>query len=288
MRGFAQHPALDGLLTIRHLELRQRGRPAGSCASSPSDGPRVHGLSSHALHRRRGLGVARRRRAARGDADRPDQAPRRKLLADLHRRRRSSTARSAGSAPARSPSPRAKRDGAVVEARRATCTGSNGACPTTPTSTTSTPSSRRNPAPWITVADLRRQRAAVPDTRVRAVPRLPVGRRRGLLAPARRLAGMRRRARRSRDGEDVWIGVDVGGERSASAVVWVNAALHVGAAHLPRRRRRPRGRRPRPRARRPLQRPRAGLRPVAVRASRAGTRARRAARASRSRSTTRA
>jgi len=32
---------------------------------------------------------------------------------------------------------------------------------------------------------------------------------------------MRRRAR-VHDGEDVWIGVDVGGERSATAVVWVN------------------------------------------------------------------
>jgi phage terminase large subunit-like protein len=33
-----------------------------------------------------------------------------------------------------------------------------------------------------------------------------------------------------RTGEDVWIGVDVGGERSATAVVWVNASLHAGAA----------------------------------------------------------
>ncbi len=31
------------------------------------------------------------------------------------------------------------------------------------------------------------------------------------------------------DGQDIWIGVDVGGERSASAVVDVNEDLHVGA-----------------------------------------------------------
>ena len=31
-----------------------------------------------------------------------------------------------------------------------------------------------------------------------------------------------------REGEDVWIGVDVGGERSATAVTWVNATIHVG------------------------------------------------------------
>jgi hypothetical protein len=35
---------------------------------------------------------------------------------------------------------------------------------------------------------------------------------------------------RFNDGEDVWIGVDVGGERSATAVVWVNEVLHVGCA----------------------------------------------------------
>ena len=31
-------------------------------------------------------------------------------------------------------------------------------------------------------------------------------------------------------GEDVWVGVDVGGERSASAVVWINERLQVGCA----------------------------------------------------------
>jgi hypothetical protein len=30
------------------------------------------------------------------------------------------------------------------------------------------------------------------------------------------------------DGEDIWIGFDIGGERSASAVAWVNSDLHVG------------------------------------------------------------
>ena len=31
-------------------------------------------------------------------------------------------------------------------------------------------------------------------------------------------------------GERIWIGVDVGGERSASAVVWINETLNVGCA----------------------------------------------------------
>ena len=43
-------------------------------------------------------------------------------------------------------------------------------------------------------------------------------------APGRRLRGKPEFT----DGETVWVGVDVGGERSASAVVWVNASLHVG------------------------------------------------------------
>jgi hypothetical protein len=32
------------------------------------------------------------------------------------------------------------------------------------------------------------------------------------------------------DGDDIWIGVDVGGERSATAILWVNEHLPVGAA----------------------------------------------------------
>lgn len=48
MRGFAQHPALDDQLTIRHLELRHEDH-AGHLRLLrvvPSEGARVHGLSS--------------------------------------------------------------------------------------------------------------------------------------------------------------------------------------------------------------------------------------------------
>jgi phage terminase large subunit-like protein len=44
MKGFAQRPALDEILTVRHLELRHDG--GGILRVVPSDGPRVHGLSS--------------------------------------------------------------------------------------------------------------------------------------------------------------------------------------------------------------------------------------------------
>src|SRR3954453_15698454 len=45
MRGFAQHPLLDELLVVRHLELRHEDGD-GLLRVVPSDGPRVHGLSS--------------------------------------------------------------------------------------------------------------------------------------------------------------------------------------------------------------------------------------------------
>jgi phage terminase large subunit-like protein len=50
MRGFAQHPALDGQLVIRHLELRHEDG-AGLLRVVPCDGPRVHGLSSTLYNR---------------------------------------------------------------------------------------------------------------------------------------------------------------------------------------------------------------------------------------------
>ena len=105
-----------------------RGRPAACSASCPSDGAARPRPLQHALHRRRGLGVARRRRAARGDADRPDQAPRQQAAADLHRR-------GAARQPAR-PAARPRARPADREAHRrrrrshaATCTGSNGRVP---------------------------------------------------------------------------------------------------------------------------------------------------------------
>jgi hypothetical protein len=45
MKGFAQHPALADLLVVRHLELRHEDG-GGLLRVVPSDGPRVHGLSS--------------------------------------------------------------------------------------------------------------------------------------------------------------------------------------------------------------------------------------------------
>ena len=48
MRGFAQHPALEDQLVIRHLELRHEDEDGHLrlLRVIPSDGPRAHGLSS--------------------------------------------------------------------------------------------------------------------------------------------------------------------------------------------------------------------------------------------------
>jgi len=86
-----------------------------------------------------------------------------------------------------------------------------------------------NPAPWITVADLRRQRAAVPEAAFAQFHACRWGIGEGSWLPAgawQACVG----APTFTDGEPVWIDVDVGGERSASAVAWVNAGLHVGVA----------------------------------------------------------
>ena len=45
MRAFAQHPSLEDVLTVRHVEMRHDGG-GGLLRVVPSDGPRVHGLSS--------------------------------------------------------------------------------------------------------------------------------------------------------------------------------------------------------------------------------------------------
>jgi phage terminase large subunit-like protein len=88
---------------------------------------------------------------------------------------------------------------------------------------------RANPAPWITVADLRRQRAAIPQTAFAQFHACRWGIGEGSWLPPgawQVCVGTPELV----DGEDVWIGVDVGGERSATAVVWINERLHVRAA----------------------------------------------------------
>ncbi len=87
---------------------------------------------------------------------------------------------------------------------------------------------RANPASWITVEQLARAREALPDLDHRRFVANQWTERAGHWLPAGAWqAAVGQPA--FTDGEDIWIGVDIGGERSNSAIVWVNAALHVGA-----------------------------------------------------------
>jgi phage terminase large subunit-like protein len=88
-----------------------------------------------------------------------------------------------------------------------------------------------NPASWITVEGLAEQRAAVQDMAFRRYHCnqwaasgqhwLPIGAWQACADP---------RIVIHQDGERVFVGVDVGGERSASAVVWATEDLRIGCA----------------------------------------------------------
>jgi phage terminase large subunit-like protein len=86
---------------------------------------------------------------------------------------------------------------------------------------------KANPASWLKVEDLRAQRAAVPDLAYRRYHCNMWTEREGFWLPPgswQQCIG----EPEFRPGEKIWVGVDIGGERSSSAVVWVNADLQVG------------------------------------------------------------
>src|SRR5215213_9460277 len=84
-----------------------------------------------------------------------------------------------------------------------------------------------NPASWITADALEQQRQAVHDLAFRRYHANQWTSAESAWLPAgawQACVGEPRFA----EGERIWIGGDVGGERSATAVCWVNDALHVG------------------------------------------------------------
>ncbi|MBA2255854.1 MAG: hypothetical protein H0W05_01435 [Thermoleophilaceae bacterium] len=84
-----------------------------------------------------------------------------------------------------------------------------------------------NPASWITEQALGEQREAVPELAYRRFHCNQWVSRIGSWLPAgawQACAG----ETEFEDGERVWIGVDVGGSRADSAVVWINEKMHVG------------------------------------------------------------
>lgn len=225
MRGFAQHVAVEDHLIIRHLELRNP-EGDGLLRVVPSDGPRVHGLSSTLYIADEvwswpdaGLLEA----MTTGLVKRPDS----KLLAI-------STAAAQLDSPlgrmrARAlAQPNVQRRGAVVEAA-GDPSWLEWSLPDETDLDDMRAVKRCNPASWISVADLRRQRAAVPEAAFRQFHCCQWGIGEGSWLPAGAWQACVGQPAFT-DGEPIWIGVDVGGERSASAVVWVNADLQVGCA----------------------------------------------------------
>jgi phage terminase large subunit-like protein len=86
---------------------------------------------------------------------------------------------------------------------------------------------KANPASWITLDALREQREAVAEVAFRRFHANQWTAKVGAWLPAgawQACAGQPR----FQEGERIWVGVDVGGERADSAVVWVNENLHVG------------------------------------------------------------
>jgi len=84
-----------------------------------------------------------------------------------------------------------------------------------------------NPASWITLEALQEQREAVPEIAFRRFHCNQWTERESHWLPAgawHQCVG----EPTFTDREAIWIGVDVGGDKSASAVVWINAGYHVG------------------------------------------------------------
>jgi len=88
---------------------------------------------------------------------------------------------------------------------------------------------RANPASWITTQGLGEQRQAVPDVAYRRFHcNQWTGRESSWLPPGAWQACVGEPS--FTDGEPIWVGVDVGGERSATAVAWLNSQLHADVA----------------------------------------------------------
>jgi len=88
---------------------------------------------------------------------------------------------------------------------------------------------KANPASWITVEGLAAQREAVPDLAYRRFHANQWTEREGHWLPPGAWNDCIGKPKFT-PGEDIWVGCDVGGERSASAVVWINENLQVGVA----------------------------------------------------------
>lgn len=228
MRGFAEHPALEDLLAVRHLELRHEDAHGQRrfLRVIPSDGPRAHGLSS-SLYVLDELWAHKDGELYEACLTGLIKHPESKLLAISTSAAQldSPLGRLRGRALAQ---PATSRDGPVVESA-GPVHWLEWSLPDDADLDDMDAVKAVNPAGYITADDLRRQRAALPDTAFAQFHACRWGVGEGSWLPPgawQACVG----TPWFHDGEDVWIGVDAGGERSSTAVVYVNDALHVGCA----------------------------------------------------------
>lgn len=229
MEGFLAHPELEGKVTVRHLELRY---PGPECVRRlrvvPSDGPRTHGLSCTlyiadevwAWSQRADLLTAMQT----GLVKRPDS----KLLmistssgdldSPLGRLRRRAMAQAD-----------VRRAGPVVESKSRDLHWLEWSLGDQHELDNLRAVKRCNPAPWIQVADLRRQKDAVTEAAFAQFHCNRWGIREAAWLPEGAWAACEGEVEFT-DGERIWIGVDVGGSRSATGVCWMNSKLHIGIA----------------------------------------------------------
>jgi phage terminase large subunit-like protein len=221
-RDIALHPALEGLITVRHLELRVAG---GFLRVLASDAPKLHGLTPTmvaldelqafkdqevylalrtAMQKRPGARMVVISTAGQGAESPLGQLRSRALaLPDIRTR------------------------GALADARGPSLRMLEWAVPEDAVITDMRAAKRANPASWITLEGLREQRDAVPELAYRRFHLNQWVGKIGSWLPAgawQACAGEPTFG----DGERIWIGVDVGGSRADSAVVWVNESLNVG------------------------------------------------------------
>jgi phage terminase large subunit-like protein len=229
MEGFLQHEALEGMVTLRHLELRFDG-PEGRrlLRVVPSDGPRTHGLSCTlyladevwAWAKRADLLTAMQT----GLVKRPDS----KLLmittssgdldSPLGRLRQRAMAQSD-----------VHRAGPVVESKSKDLHWLEWSLGEQHDLDNLRAIARCNPAPWIGVGDLRRQRESVSEAAFAQFHCCRWGIKESAWLPPGAWAACKGEVKFT-PGEKIHVGIDVGGSRSATGVVWLNSKLHVGVA----------------------------------------------------------
>jgi len=224
-RDVAQHPAIAERLIVRHLELR--GPDGAFLKVLASDAPKLLGLSptlcvvdelcAHkdeqvyvalrsALHKVPGARMVTISTAGQG-AESPLGRLRSRALAQ----------------------PEVTRRGALTDARGPSLRMLDWSAPESADVDDPEQVKRAIPASWIGLDAIRDQRAALPDLAFRRyVANQWTAREGAWLPPGAWQACVGEP--RFEDGERVWVGVDVGGSESASAVCWVNADLSVGVS----------------------------------------------------------